>query len=211
MPSSRRWKYLRSEIENLRVQFLPNPFDPLGVYPEQTKVQAHARAFLVFCHAEFESYLEGLAKDIAKSSENLWTSSTRISVPLQFLLVTRAKRISVPTKIEPGVKDVPQRLSDELTTLFQTFYTDINDNHGIKEHNILSLFGPLGINLGSLGPTLLPNLDSFGERRGDHAHHSVALIVTPLDPETEYMRAINLATDLLGFDNWCSQTKRKIR
>jgi hypothetical protein len=211
MASSKPWKTLRAEIEKLREQFLPDPFDPLGSYPDETKVQAHARAFLVLCHAEFESYVEGLAKEITRSSEVLWNTSRKASVPLQFLFVTRAQKLVVPEKVSAGASDIPQRLADELVKVFQNFYKEIKDNNGIKEKNILALFGPLGISSASFGATLLPNLDSFGFLRGTHVHHSIHAIGTPLDPESEYKRAVDLANDLLNLDGWYLQTKRKIR
>jgi hypothetical protein len=62
MSKSRQLKNLEREISVLRDQFLPDVFDPLGVYPNPTRVQAHTRAFLVLSHAEIEAYLEDWAK-----------------------------------------------------------------------------------------------------------------------------------------------------
>jgi len=212
MPTSKRWKHLRAEVETLRKQFLPDPFDPLGVYVGQAGVQAHTRAFLVLTHAEIESYIEEWAKEIARSSEVLWQASRRIAQPLHFLLASISDGIDLPpTLIGPKVRDSQQRLEDEMIKLFQKYYKRINDNHGIKEANILSLFGPLGVPATAFGPTLLPNLDYFGELRGTHAHHSAKAVVTPLDPETEYQRAVDLVTDLTDLDLWLVQTKRRIR
>jgi hypothetical protein len=212
MAQSKRWKHLKVEVETLRRQFLPDPFDPLGVYAEQAKVQAHARAFLVLSHAEIESYAEEWAKDIARSLETLWQASRRITHPLHFLLATLSQRISIPqTLVGPSVKDSPQRLDEEMVNLFANYYKRIKDNHGIKEGNMLSLFGPLGVPATAFGSTLLPNLDSFGKLRGTHAHHSARTVVTPLDPETEYKRAIDLVNELVDLDQWLVQTKRRIR
>lgn len=211
MPTSNRWKRLKSEVETLRKQFLPTPFNILGVYPKQSDVQASTRAFLVLCHAEFESYIEELARDITRSSESVWNKSGRLAVPLQFLFMSLGKNIVVPDKVTAGGKDARQQLADEVVRLLQRFYKRLNDNNGLKEKNILSLFGPLGIPTGAFGPTLLPSLDSFGKLRGDHVHKSVTLILTPLDPETEYKRATGLANDLLHLDTWYKKTKRKIR
>jgi hypothetical protein len=212
MPTSKRWKQLKKEVETLRKQFLPEPFDPLGVYEEQANVQAHARAFLVFSHAEVETYIEEWAKEIVRSSEILWQASGRMSQPLHFLLATLGQRIGVPpTLVGTNVKDSPQRLGEEMVKLFQKYYKSINDNHGIKEGNILALLGPLGVPTTAFSPTLLPNLDSFGELRGTHAHHSVRSVLTPLDPETEYKRAVDLVKELTDLDQWLIQTKRRIR
>lgn len=212
MATSKRWKRLKADVETLRQQFLPDPFNPLGIYIEQVKVQAHARAFLVLGHAEIESYIEEWAKEIARSSELLWQTSRRMSQPLQFLVASLSEKIAVPTTlIGASVKDSPQRLDDELVRLFQKYYKRINDNNGIKELNILALLGPLGVPISAFGSTLLPNLDYFGTLRGTHAHHAAQAVVTPLDPETEYRRAVDLVTDLADLDLWLVQTKRRIR
>jgi len=212
MPRSKRWKDLKREIATLRKQFLPDRFDPLGQYADATRVQAHTRAFLVLSHAEIESYLEGWAKEIARASELVWLSSTKITTPLAFLLATLADRIAVPDTIRAQTpKDVPQRLSDALVKLFLKYYTQISDNSGIKERNILTLFGPLGIPATALGTTLLPNLDTLGAMRGTHAHQSARAIQSVLDPETEYKRVDSLLAELVAFDEWLMAYKRRIR
>jgi hypothetical protein len=213
MATSKRWKHLKAEVETLRKQFLPDPFDPLGVYAEQTRVQAHARAFLVLSHAEMESYIEEWAKDIVRSSETLWLNSRRIAQPLHFVMATLAQRIGIPpTLVGPSVKDSPQRLDEEMDKLFPRYYKRVKDNNGIKEGNILALLGPLGVPITAFGSTtLLPNLDSFGKLRGTHAHYSVKAVATPLDPETEYKRARDLVNELTDLDQWLLQAKRRIR
>src|SRR5262245_50820390 len=134
MPRSKRWKDLERETNRLRKQFLPEPFEPLGVYPDSARVQAHTRAFLVLSHAEIESYLEGWAKEIARAAENAWTASSRVTKPLAYLLATLAERIEVPiTVVGPKAKDSPQKLADASVKLFQKYYKVIKDNNGLKE------------------------------------------------------------------------------
>jgi hypothetical protein len=82
---SQLWRQAQSQVELLRKQFLPAAFDPLGNYKNPTLVQAHARAFLLLTHAEFESYLEASAKSIARASETVWTKSRRATPPLTHL------------------------------------------------------------------------------------------------------------------------------
>jgi hypothetical protein len=135
----------------------------------------------------------------------------RMSPPLYFLLATLGQKIVIPaTLIGVNVRDSPQRLTEEMVRLFQKYYTSINDNHGVKEGNILNLLGPLGVPSTAFSSTLLPNLDSFGELRGTHAHHSVRSVLTPL-AETEYKRAVDLVNELTDLDQWFIQTKRRIR
>lgn len=212
MPTSKRWKDLRREIATLRKQFLPDPFDPLGDYPNSTRVQAHTRAFIVLSHAEIESYFEESAKAIARASENVWISSRRISDPLAFLLATLAERIEVPTTlVGPKGTDSVQRFAETLGKLFPKYYKQIKDNNGIKEINVLALFAPLGVPSAALGSTLLPNLDSLGALRGMHAHHSAKAVPTALDPETEYDTVISIVDELTVLDEWLVKCERRIR
>jgi HEPN superfamily RiboL-PSP-like protein len=210
--TSKRLKDLKREIDRLKKQFLPDPFDPLGNYRGTSRVQAHTRAFLVLSHAEVESYLEEWAKEIARASESVWRTSTKITKPLAFLLGTFADRIALPLSLRaPNTRDGPQRLADGTMRLFEKYYKRIKDNNGIKEQNVLSLFGPLGIPATALGSTLLPNLDNLGAIRGTHAHHSAKAVQSALDPETEYKRITALLADLALFDEWLVAYKHRIR
>jgi hypothetical protein len=166
----------------------------------------------VLSHAEIESYLEGWAKEIARASEDIWLSSTRMTSPLTFLMATLAERIQIPDTIRvPNSKDGPQRLADAAVKLFQRYYKQIKDNNGIREKNILTLFGPLGIPATAYGSTLVPNLDNLGAIRGTHAHESAKAVRSMLDPETEYKRIVALLADLVVLDQWLMAYKRRIR
>ena len=212
MPESKRWRDLKREVGTLRRHFLPDPFNPLGVYSNSIRVQAQTRAFLVLSHAEIESYLEEWAKDIARAAEVVWTSSRKITEPRAFLLATLAERIEVPTTlVGPHGKDSPQRLLEASVKLFQKYYKQIKDNNGIRERNVLALFAPLGVPAAALGSTLLPNLDTLGALRGTHAHQSSKAVEAVLDPETEYKRVSALLDELVAVDGWLAGYKRRIR
>lgn len=212
MAQSRRWASLARDIDTLRRQFLPDPFDPLGQYPDADRVQAYARAFLVLSHAEIESFLEDWAKEIARASELVWKTSGRVTLPLAFLLSTHAERLAVPRTLSgPNASDSPTRLAVAVTKLFQSYYKLLKDNNGVKEKNLLALFGPLGMPASATGATLLPDLDAFGASRGAHAHQSARAVQTQLDPETEYKRVMNLLADLIDLDHWLVDYKRRIR
>jgi len=209
---SKRLTNLKREIGTLRQQFLPDPFNPLGVYPKPTRVQAHTRAFLVLSHAEIESFFEEWAREIARASEVVWLSSNKITEPLGFLLATLADRIEIPvTLVGPNIKDSPTRLAEASVNLFQRYYKQINANHGIKEKNVLGLLAPLGLPSAAVGSTLLPNLDYLGALRGTHAHNSAKAVLSWLDPETEYKRVTDLVSELLVLDQWLVAYKRRIR
>lgn len=209
---SNRWASLRREIELLRKQFLPARFNPLGVYGKGTAVQAQTRAFIVLSHAEIEAYLEGWAKELLGTSERIWTRSGRVALPLGFLLSWNADRLTFSELLStPGARDSHQNLGALVTRLFQAYYERIKANHGLKERNVLALFGPLGIPGSAFPPTLLPGLDSLGARRGLHAHQSRTSVRTVLDPETEYTRIVQVIQDLQVFDRWLTGFRMKLR
>ena len=102
-------------------------------------------------------------------------------------------------------------MAEAAARLFPRYYRRIRANHGVKEQNILSLYAPLGVPFAVLGPTLLPNLDSFGTLRGTHAHQSGKAVVSVLDPETEYMRVVNLVNELRALDAWLVEYRKRMR
>jgi hypothetical protein len=212
MSVSRRWKNLGREVERLRHLFLPALFDPLGQYTDSKRVQAHTRAFVVLSHAEIESYLEDWAKSVTQSCETVWNASSRVTQPLAYLLVSHAERIEPSqTLAESRGKDMPTRLGESTSKIFQRQYSQVKKNNGIKEKNFWALFGPLGVPASALTATLLPNLDSFGELRGRHAHESTKSVRSVLDPETEYKRVTDLVNELQTFDQWVSRYKHAVR
>lgn len=207
---AKRWTTLKRQIDDLRRLLLPDQFDPLGVYAEAARVQLQTRAFLVLSHAEIESYLEDWAKDIVRASEQLWLSSKRVGTPLAFLLSTIGGRFAPVESLSQNKGDSHQRFGDVITSLFPIYYKRIKDNHGIKEKNVLHLFEPIGVPSTAFSSTLLPNLDSLGSKRGDHAHQSKA-VASVLDPEVEYKGMVNVLSDLQTLEQWLVEYRRKIR
>jgi len=207
---ARRLSELRRDVEALRRQFLPNPFDPLGVYPNLTYMQTQTRAFLVLSHAELETYFEDWARDLTRASERLWRNSRRVAPPLAFLLAWSAERLRIPQKLT-GRSIGDPHLEQLTTKLFQAFYTRVNENNGVKEANVLSLFGPLGIDHAAFTAALLPNLDELGAIRGTHAHGARKAVASVLDPETEYQRIQTILKDLELLEAWLVAYRRRIR
>ena len=209
---SKRLKALETELEQLRKQFLPAAFDPLGVYPDPPRVQAHTRAFIVLGHAAIETYLEDTARGIAKAAEAVWKKRAHVTAPLAFLLATMLERLKLPLRLPgPKGKDGPQVFSDQISTLLQNYYTAVNKNHGVKESNVLELFVPLGAPATAFGVTLLSNLEALGSLRGIHAHNSAKAVQSVLDPEDQYKKMKTILTDLVVLDKWVVQYTRRLR
>jgi hypothetical protein len=222
MPQSSRWKALRLEVDSLRLHFLPDPFDPVADYSASDRIQSLTRAFLVLCHAEVETYLEDSAKDLLGACDKVWRKSKRIPSPLAFALAIYCirsggdkrggKKISVPDKVNASrTVDAPDALDSQLQSALTDMHSRVKRNHGVKEANVLNLFYPLGTPFSAFGSTLLPNLNSFGALRGEHAHKSQRSVRSALDPETEYKRVVNLVEDLRSLDSWLANARRRIR
>jgi hypothetical protein len=206
----KRWKGLKREVEELRQQLLPDPFDPTGNYPQPALVQLKTRAFLILSHGAIETFLEEWARDLARACEEVWKTSARVTPPMAFMLGVLIDRLPLAV-IKPGAKDCHGRFADAVTRMFPEYYKRINDNNGVKETNFLQLFDALGVPAAALSPTLLPNLTELGKARGDQAHHSMKSVPNIVDPETEYLRVSIVLVDLEAFEQWLIAYRRKIR
>lgn len=201
---------MQTQVEALRRHLLPNPFDKLGSYADSDKVQTHTRAFVVLCHAELEGYFEAWTKDLLRKAEQLWTKNRRISPLVPYLIVFRSG-IKPPQALANASQDAPSLLSAEISSGFNDLYKAIKDNHGIKEKNLLPLLTPLGIPGSALTSSLIADLDSFGSRRGEHAHSRTASVTSVLDPEIEFDRVCRLIDDLKPFDAWAGSLWARLR
>ena len=189
--SSRAFQSLKREVRRLRKELLPDPFNPLGVYP--VEVRTRTRAYLLLSHAAFETYFEGEARLIAERAEVIFTSTGKFTRPLTFL-IARADCSNL------GKKTLEQSIVALVDKIFRTYFDDVRDNNGIKELSIFKLFDPLGVPGTIYDPMLLSLLNSFGADRGTHAHQSGAAIHNVIDPETEFDRVQLLVDEVEKFD-----------
>jgi hypothetical protein len=175
MPRSRRFITLNKELNRLRKQFLPKA-SPTGEYTDRQL--ALTIAYVVFAHAEIEAYLEDRAKDVAIDAKKNWDSSKKASRVLVSLLAFSGQMMAVPPDtLNPvqGTKTVPLEridVDEKIKLAVNSFVKVINQNHGVKEANILALLLPIGIDSKDLDPNLLLQLNTFGEQRGLVAHSS---------------------------------------
>jgi hypothetical protein len=188
---------------------LPQPFDPLGNYAEREAVQTKTKGFVILAHAEIEAYLEGSAKDVIHYSEIKWKTNGRIAQPLVLLLAYSQKNPE-PSFGKKGVLADPLgKFHKHCEKVIADHYKAISDNNGVKEHNVLKMFCPLGLAHSDLSATLLPLLDSFGSLRGVHAHDPIKSVAQILDPETEYKAVGNVLQELKSLDAWVKTWARK--
>jgi hypothetical protein len=96
------------------------------------------------------------------------------------------------------------KITEKINSAIKSFRKVIDNNHGLKEKNILALLLPIGINNNDLDPnnTWLATMSTFGEKRGLVAHKSSTsymTIQTP-DPANELNTVNQITDELLRID-----------
>jgi hypothetical protein len=171
MPLSPRFLALRTRIESLKTRFLQ--FE--NAYSFDFENQDKLMSFRLLVHAEIEYFIEEYARVIVNTFLNNWTTRGNILPGLRYLFVYS------PTKFEsPNFVNI----NDRIRSCCQAFIARIDNNHGIKQKNIIALFVPLGVTQAYLDNGWLATMDSFGTRRGSYAHKSVS-VQTQIDKHTE--------------------------
>ena len=154
---------MAAEIRLLGRTYLNFSPRPTGNYT--TRQMSAAAAYTMFSHAEFESYLEGWAREIVDFAEGQ-RHAGRVTRPLAHLCTFHKGRGELAEV--PSV-DV---WSEQFVSAIRQHRDIITKNHGIKETNVCKLLAPVGFDLRRIDRVLLGDLDAFGTLRGDHAHQS---------------------------------------
>jgi hypothetical protein len=130
------------------------------------------RGFLVLSHAEVENYVEDIAVAAANRSLETWAQRGRVNRCLAGLLLEH----------DSSHTPKPQSMSSHINTSVRNFVQYVRrNNHGIKEKNILALFGPLGVDRAEFDTALLADLESLGATRGQVAHSTGRKVQNPPD------------------------------
>lgn len=184
MATSTRYNNLKSRISQLESHLLP-AIDPTLSYSD--KDRDLTRAFCLLCHAELEAYLEDITKEVVDRAFLKWKSDQTIISPIIFHLAFNYKQETGKAK-EPPFQMVGKTYSSLID--------GIKKNHGIKEHNLIGFFKPIGY---EIDPTLQSTLNDYGKNRGDIAHTSFST-QQPLDPSTEKSNINQILVALENFD-----------
>src|SRR5690554_4327391 len=84
MPVSTRFKEMRTRLKELRRHLLPAKFSPTGEYSDRQLDRA--RGYRLLVHAEIESYLEDVAREVATKAIQEWSNNKKPStILLSFL------------------------------------------------------------------------------------------------------------------------------
>ncbi len=197
MSSSSRFRTLTKELNRLKRQFLPK-INPMGIYSDRQL--ALTIAYRVLAHAEIEAYLEDRVTEVVIHAKKDWNNGGKISRTLLSLLAFSGHVMDEPPKkisVQKGIK-----IDEKIESAIKFFRQKINQNHGIKEANMLALLLPIGIDSDDLDPALMATLNTFGAQRGLVAHSSATSYRTTQlpDPANELNRIQQIIQGLLQID-----------
>lgn len=205
MPKSDKFITLEMQLDRLKDEFLPE-ISPTGSYSESQL--SRTAAYRVLAHAEIESYLEERAWTIVIDAKKAWetgkTTRTLICL-LGFSDLTMDKppdTLKKPSNVKQDNHDKRLEITEKINSAIKSFKKIIDNNHGVKEKNILALLLPIGIDSDDLDPAWLADMNTFGEKRGLVAHTSATsymTIQTP-DPANELNTVTQIKNELLRID-----------
>nr|WSW59780.1 HEPN domain-containing protein [Streptomyces sp. NBC_00998] len=182
---SQRFLELEKRITELRHSFLPAEFDPTGLYEDLT--YEHTRAFRVLAHAEFESFIEDRVIGLIDEAISRWQAQGEVSAVLLAAVAYRETAHPIPESLNeaatkrkkfPTLKERVEGARSDLHRYVR------NQNHGIKEKNLLRMLLPIGVDQDALDTEWLSNVDTWATARGDAAHKGAKVQVQP-DPQKE--------------------------
>jgi hypothetical protein len=208
--ASLRYQQLEEQLRALRACLLPTDFDPTGAYEDQDGVSTRALAYRVLAHAEIESFFEDRTLEPVSRAQFVWESTRHVSHVALCLVGFSGKELPPPPstleapndnkrKAWPALVDIGQR----LLPIIATFHHHVrNENHGIKEKNLLALLLPIGVAHGKIDPAFLADMESFGALRGLAAHSSGKTTARQaVDPEAEQKRVLALMPGIAAIDS----------
>lgn len=196
MPRSVRFRILSKELNRLKKQFIPK-ISPTGVYTDRQL--AFTLAYRVLAHAEIEAYLEDRVRKVVINAKKDWDQTGKTCRTLICLLAFSGETMESPPKTVTPTKG---KISDKIKSAINSFMRVIEQNHGLKEANLLALLLPIGIDSDDLDSVFLATMNTFGEQRGLVAHSSATSYRTnqPPDPANEVERIQQIVQELLRVD-----------
>ncbi|WP_413173859.1 HEPN domain-containing protein [Anabaena azotica] len=206
MPKSARFRILTRELNRLKKQFLPK-ISPTGLYSDRQLVKT--LAYRVLAHAEIESYLEDRVWEAVLNAKRAWDSTGKTSRTLICLLGFSSLTMDKPpdtlnktSRISQDEHDKRLKISKKIDSAINNFRWVKDNNHGVKEANILALLLPIGIDSNDLDPAWLATMNTFGKERGIVAHTSATsyMTVQPPDPANELNTVKQITQELLRID-----------
>jgi len=187
---SQKFLDLQKNIQTIEKHLMPK-IKISGSYTDREKNLI--RGYRLLVHAEIEYYFEAIAKEIVLSSQQKWVKTRKPSHILTALFAfTSNKNPDIPETYDDKQHIF---LEDRITNSVSTFMGYLNQNHGIKQKNLLKILLPLGISITDIDPTWLMDMDTFGDDRGDVAHKSIK-VQNSIDPYSEKKRVERFLSEI---------------
>lgn len=128
------------------------------------------------CHGEIESFLEDRCKHLCRKAEAL-AQRGKWSIVSVSLIHFYGQQQHHPDKIvdcfdKSGNLKPPLSLFHAICDYAGSHTKVIEDNQGVKERNILSMFLPLGVDPNAIRQVGIYSLNDLGELRGRISHNA---------------------------------------
>jgi hypothetical protein len=200
-----RFVELRKRLIELRRRMLPKKFSPTGDYSERQK--DHARGYRLLVHAEIESYIEDIAKEVILNAIRKWDDSGKPSQTIiAFLACYHSswnpddiETQSEVIKLAKNRKCMGDCVKDIISAAVGQYMDQLKKNNGIKKKDLQRILVPTGVDLTTVDQTWLTNLDNFGEARGIVAHKTARANID-IDPKSEHDSIKELMSGLKDLD-----------
>ncbi len=101
-----------------------------------------------------------------------------------------------PLKGKKNVSLDKLKITKKIDIAIRCFKSVIDQNHGIKETNLLKLLLPIGIDSDDLDKVWLANMNTFGKERGEIAHSSGIKTKKTPNPADELERVKQIIQEL---------------
>lgn len=186
MATSTRYHTLQNRINDLKLRFLQ--FDNLDSFLVEN--QDKLMSFRLLVHAEIEFFFEEYARSIITHLQTQWVTRRKILPSLHYLFLYSPSKYDSNNFIT---------ISDRVNNCCSSYISKIDNNHGIKQNNIISLFVPLGVTQTYLDNAWLATMSTFGSRRGSYAHKSIS-VQTQIDKSTELNELRNVMDGIKKMD-----------
>ncbi|NEU29170.1 hypothetical protein GN156_00030 [bacterium LRH843] len=169
---SQRFTDLKNRLDDLEINLLEG-IKTKDISDLTESEQDLARAFRVLSHAEIEAYFEDSATILLNYAKEKWNTHKEVNITIAALFAHYEK---IEANLPLGTK------INQIVSRFQR--SRIDQNHGIKEENLVKLFIPLGIDKENFDVAWLSTINSYGKDRGKTAH-TAAKTQQPIDVNTE--------------------------
>jgi hypothetical protein len=213
MSKSVKFRTLVKELRRLRKQFLPK-LNPTGSYNDRQV--ALTIAYRLLAHAEIEYFLEERVWEVVINAKRIWDETGKSSRILLGIIAFSGQMMEIPpTSLTPvrAIRTVHPnkiKLDNKINISINCFKRVIDQNHGLKESNLLALLLPIGIDSDDLDSAFLATMNTFGEQRGLVAHSSATVyrMLQLPDPANELNTISQIMMGLAELDELISDLDR---